>query len=260
MVVREVDSSQDHILKMDDKKVKSIVKENYSKIASSKRCSCSCSNAEQISKSIGYSNEEINNVPEANLGLGCGNPTALASIKQGDVILDLGSGAGFDAFLASKKVGESGKVIGVDFSEKMIKKAENNAEKYGYKNTEFKLGDIEELPVEDNSIDVIISNCVINLAPNKKKVFEESYRVLKNGGKMFVSDIVLLGELTEEQRSDERLISGCVAGAIQKEDYVGLMKDAGFEVEIIGEDKDISKRQYTGISLESLKIKAIKGQ
>lgn len=245
---------------MNDKKIKQIVKENYSKIASNNVCccSCSCSDVEQISKSIGYNDEEINSVPEANLGLGCGNPTALVEIKEGDIVLDLGSGAGFDVFLASKKVGENGKVIGVDFSEEMIEKAKQNAKKYGYKNTEFRLGDIENLPVEDNSVDVIISNCVINLAPNKENVFKEAYRVLKQGGRMFVSDIVLLGELTEEQKSDEGLISGCVAGAVQKEDYINIIKNVGFNVKILGEDKDISKRQYQGINLESLKIEAIK--
>ncbi|MFH1327049.1 MAG: arsenite methyltransferase [archaeon] len=245
---------------MESKKIKKIVKENYSKIASSNSCccSCSCSDAEQISKSIGYSDEEINNVPEANLGLGCGNPTALASIKQGDIVLDLGSGAGFDAFLAAKKVGKNGKVIGIDFSEEMIERAKQNAKKYGYENTGFRLGDIEELPIEDDSINVIISNCVINLAPTKEDVFKESYRVLKKGGKMFVSDIVLLGELTEKQKQDESLISGCVAGAIQKEDYINIIKKVGFKVKILGEDKGISKRQYQGINLESLKIEALK--
>ncbi len=245
---------------MDDKKIKSIVKENYSKIASGEKCGCGCgcSGAKKISQSIGYSNEEIANVPEANLGLGCGNPTALSSIKQGDTVLDLGSGAGFDVFLAAKKVGETGKVIGVDFSEEMIQKARANAKKYNYENTEFKYGDIEELPIEDNSVDVVISNCVINLAPNKEKVFLESFRVLKNGGKMFVSDIVLLGELDDEQKQNKELISGCVAGALQKEDYIALLKKSGFEVKILGEDKDISKRQYQGINLESLKIEATK--
>ena len=140
----------------------------------------------------------------------------------------------------------------------LIKKARANATKYNYKNTEFKLGDIEELPVEGNSINVIISNCVINLAPNKDKVFKESYRILKKGGKMFVSDIVLLGELTKEQKQNRELISGCVAGALQKEDYIRKIKHAGFEVKILGEDKDISKRQYQGIRLESLKIMATK--
>jgi arsenite methyltransferase len=245
---------------MKEKEIKKIVEENYSKIASAKKCgcSCSCSDAEQISKSIGYSDSEINNVPEANLGLGCGNPTALARIKQGDIVLDLGSGAGFDVFLAAKKVGDTGKVIGVDFSEEMIKKAKVNAAKYNYRNTEFRFGDIEKLPIDDNTIDVIISNCVINLAPNKDKVFKESYRILKKGGKMLVSDIVLLGELTKEQKQNKELISGCVAGALQREDYVRKIKNAGFEVKILGEDKDISKRQYEGIPLESLKIEAIK--
>ncbi len=245
---------------MDSKKIKSIVKENYSKIATGKKCgcSCSCSEAKQISKSIGYTDEEMSNVPEANLGLGCGNPTAMAMIKEGDTVLDLGSGAGFDAFLAAKRVGKSGKVIGVDFSEEMIKRAKNNAKDYEYKNVDFVYGDIEDLPIKDNSIDVIISNCVINLAPSKEKVFKESHRVLKHGGKMFVSDIVLLGELTEEQKSNSDLISGCVAGAIQKEDYLGIMKAAGLQVKILGEDKGISKRQYNGIALESLKVEATK--
>ena len=132
------------------------------------------------------------------------------------------------------------------------------AKKYNYKNTEFRLGDIEELPIEDNSVDVIISNCVINLAPNKGKVFSESYRVLKQGGKMFVSDIVLLGELTEEQKKDDELLTGCVAGALQKEDYLSKIKNAGFEFKILNEDKEISKRQYDGILLESLKLEITK--
>jgi SAM-dependent methyltransferase len=240
--------------------VKKIVKESYSKIALGKGtcCSCSKSNSETISKSIGYSDKEINNVPEANLGLGCGNPTALATIKKGDKVLDLGSGAGFDVFLASRKVGDNGKVIGVDFSKEMIKKANSNAKKYGYKNVEFKYGDIEKLPIENNSIDIIISNCVINLAPDKDKVFSEAFRVLKKSGKMFVSDIVLLGELSEEQKNNSELISGCVAGALQKEDYMRKIKNSGFNLKILNEDKGISKRQYEGIALESIKIEATK--
>ncbi len=170
----------------------------------------------KIAKSIGYSDEEIQIASEANLGLGCGNPIALANIKKGDVVLDLGSGAGFDSFLALKKVGDSGKVIGVDMTKEMIYKARNLADKYGFKNVEFKLGDIEKLPVENECIDVIISNCVINLAPDKLKVFKEAYRVLKKTGRMYVSDIVLLEELTNEQRSDEKLIAGCVGGALLK--------------------------------------------
>ncbi len=245
--------------------VKKIVKTKYSKIAKS-GCGCgsvsSCCNnsfsAKDISKSIGYSEEEINSLSEANLGLGCGNPVALSTIKEGDVVLDLGSGAGFDAFLAAKKVGNKGKVIGLDMTEEMVSKAKKNAKKYNYKNVEFQLGDIEYMPIESNSVDVIISNCVINLSPDKKRVFSEAYRVLKNGGKMFVSDIVLLEELTEEQRKDEDLIAGCVGGALLKDDYLTIVKNAGFKVRILGEDKKISKRQYSGIKLESLKIEATK--
>ncbi len=245
---------------MESQKVKKIIKESYGNIAKASACGCGCGcgSSRAISKSIGYSDGEINAVPEANLGLGCGNPTAIGKIKEGDVVLDLGSGAGFDAFLAAKKVGTSGKVIGVDITDEMIKKAKANAEKYHYTNVEFKLGDIEDLPINDDSIDVIISNCVINLAPDKLKVFMEAYRVLKTGGKMFVSDIVLLDELSAEQRNDKNLIAGCVGGALLKNEYIGLIKKAGFTVNISGENKDISKKQYEGLPLESLAIEAIK--
>lgn len=245
---------------MKNEEIKRSVKKGYSNIAKQGcSCSCGCGNSpEKISREIGYSYQEMNNAPEANLGLGCGNPTALGKIKNGDVVLDLGSGAGFDAFLAARKVGEQGKVIGVDITPEMIKKAQSIAMKYGYSNVEFKLGDIESLPIENDCIDVVISNCVINLAPDKGQVFREAFRVLKNNGKMFVSDIVLLGELTKDQREDKDLLTGCVAGALQKEDYIQKIKNAGFQVKILGEDKDISKRQYQGISLESLKIEATK--
>jgi ubiquinone/menaquinone biosynthesis C-methylase UbiE len=245
---------------------KQVIKKYYEEIISSDDsccnsggCGCSSgNNIEQISKSIGYSEEDIKTFSDANFGLGCGNPTALAKLKNGDIVLDLGSGAGFDCFLAAGKVGDKGKVIGVDISEKMIAKAMDNADKYGYKNVEFRLGDIEKLPVDDNSIDVIISNCVINLAPDKEKVFKEAYRTLKNGGKMYVSDIVLLKELSESQRNDEKLIAGCVGGALLKNEYLQIVKNAGFKVKILSEDKDISKKQYQGIALESLKFEAVK--
>ena len=251
---------------MDNKKdVKSIVKKAYSEIAinSGNCCSCGCKSrddqsAEQISKSVGYSDEEINTAPEANLGLGCGNPTALGKIKKGDTVLDLGSGAGFDCFIASKKVGKTGKVIGVDMTEAMIEKAEGLAKKYNYSNVEFKHGEIEDLPVKNDSIDVVISNCVINLSPDKAQVFREAYRVLKEGGKMFVSDIVLIGELTEEQKNNDKLLSGCVAGALPKQDYLDKMEQAGFKVKILSEDKKISKSQYDGLPIESLKAEATK--
>lgn len=242
---------------MDSNKIKLVVKQAYADIAQAKPC-CGCKCKSQISKEIGYTDEEINLVPEANLGLGCGNPVAIGSIQPGDTILDLGSGAGLDAFLAAEKTGENGKVIGVDMTEEMIERAKKNAEQYNIKNVEFRLGDIENLPVEENTIDIIISNCVINLAPDKSKVFKEAFRVLKSGGKMFLSDIVLLQELSEEQRNDKKLLSGCVAGAMLKDDYIATLEKAGFELKIIGENKEISKQQYQDIPLESLAIEARK--
>jgi len=253
-------------MKNKNEEVKKTVKKAYSKIATnSNSCCCQCGcgtldkeTVKKVSKSIGYSEEEINAVPEANLGLGCGNPTAFSNIKEGDTVLDLGSGAGFDCFLASKKVGKNGKVIGLDMTEEMVAKARLLAKEHGYTNVEFKLGDIENMPIEDNSVNVIISNCVINLAPDKAQVFKEANRVLRNGGKMYVSDIVLLGELTEEQLYDEALLSGCVSGALQKNDYIKKIEQAGFKVKIVGEDVDISKTQYGGLPIESIKIEATK--
>jgi ArsR family transcriptional regulator len=245
---------------MKEKDIKRIVKDKYNKIAKDENCSCGCgdNNSIKIAKSIGYSDQEIKTASDSNLGLGCGNPTALANIKEGDTVLDLGSGAGFDSFLALKKVGKTGRVIGVDMTEEMVKKARKLAEKYGFKNVEFKTGDIENLPIESKSIDVIISNCVINLAPDKTKVFSESYRVLKKTGKMYVSDIVLLEELNSEQRKDKELIAGCVAGALLKNDYLKIIEDVGFNYNILDEDKKISKTQYQGINLESLKVELYK--
>lgn len=248
---------------MKKKDIKKIVKDSYSEIAIKGRSSgsCECCGPQydvDIAKSIGYSDEEIASVSEANLGLGCGNPVALSNISEGNIVLDLGSGAGFDAFLAAKKVGDSGKVIGIDMTEEMVEKARGLADKYGFKNVEFKVGDIDNLPIENDSIDVIISNCVINLAPDKLKVFKEAFRVLKQEGRMYVSDIVLLGELTEEQKNNEELIAGCVGGALLKNDYLKIIEEAGFRYIILDEDKEISTRQYQGINLESLKLELYK--
>ena len=242
---------------------KDIIKKGYSKIAGSSCgcCKCQCGtddSSEEIAKQIGYSDVEIKKFSGANMGLGCGNPVALSKIENGDVVVDLGSGAGFDSFLASEKVGNEGKVIGVDMTEEMVERAKANAQKNNINNVEFRLGDIEELPLEDEFADKVISNCVINLAEDKDKVFAEAYRILKKGGKMYVSDIVLLELLTDEQKSDETLIVGCVAGALLKEDYIAKIEKAGFKVNILGEDKDISKKQYSGINLESLKVEAVK--
>ncbi len=248
---------------MDANEKKEVIKEKYGKIATlgGSCCSSGCCgdpSAINLSKSIGYSENDISAVPDANLGLGCGNPTAFAELKPSDIVLDLGSGAGFDCFLAAKKVGDSGKVIGVDITQSMIEKARANALKYGYSNVEFHLGDIEALPVESGSVDVIISNCVINLAPDKEKVFKEAFRVLKPGGTMYISDMVLLAELPENLKNDKDLLAGCVAGALLKEEYLRLLNKAGFSVEILNEDQDLSKRQYNGLPAESLKLKAWK--
>ncbi len=233
---------------MKDEEIRKAVREGYGKIAvqgtdgrvAANNCGCGCgcgSITDTMSKAMGYSDEELTVVPEgANLGLGCGNPTALASLKEGEVVLDLGSGAGFDCFLAAEKVGESGKVIGVDMTAEMIEKARQNATKSNYRNIEFRLGEIENLPVADNSVDVVISNCVINLSPDKKRVFQETYRVLKPGGRLMVSDITLLKELPAFIKDSIAAYVGCVAGATTREEYLATVADAGFqEVEIIGE-------------------------
>lgn len=218
-------------MKKKEAEIKNMVRDGYAKIANG---GCCCGN---ISKSIGYSADEMNAVPEgANLGLGCGNPVALASLKEGDSVLDLGSGAGFDAFLAAKRVGKTGLVIGVDMTPEMVKRAKENAKQGRYANVEFRSGEIEKLPVEDNSIDVIISNCVINLSPEKQKVFEEAFRVLKPGGRLMVSDLVLVKELPKSVRESAEAYVGCLAGAIFKKDYLDFIKAVGFKnIKIVGE-------------------------
>jgi arsenite methyltransferase len=222
---------------MEEKKIKKKVREGYAKIAKQETSCCGsievcCGNGdtpEEISKTIGYTDEQLQSVPEgANLGLGCGNPTAIASLQKGEVVLDLGSGAGFDCFLAANKVGQTGKVIGVDMTPEMLQKAKENAKKSGYTNVEFRQGEIESLPVEDNSVDVIISNCVINLSPDKNRVFQEAFRVLKPGGRLAVSDIVLLKELPEKIKNSVEAYIGCISGAIFKDKYLQLIKDVGF--------------------------------
>ena len=212
------------------KQIKNIVKKSYAGIAkSSGSCCCSNKTAQKQSGEIGYSEDEMSEVPTgSNLGLGCGNPVAIASLKPGESVLDLGSGAGFDAFLAVRKVGKEGRVIGVDMTDEMLEKARENVKKGGFNNVEFRKGDIEDLPVKDEEVDVVISNCVINLAPDKKKVFRETYRVLKPGGRLMVSDVVLTKPLPDKIKNDDELLSGCVAGAILKKDYLGLLKKVGF--------------------------------
>lgn len=231
---------------MEDSKIRKVVREGYSKVAreansccsaSTASCCAPASSAENISTKIGYSQEELKRVPEgANLGLGCGNPIALASLKEGETVLDLGSGAGLDCFLAAKRVGAKGKVIGVDMTPEMIDKARGNAQKEGYENVEFRLGEIENLPVSDESIDIVISNCVINLSPDKRRVFDETFRVLRSGGRLMVSDIVLLKELPDFIKNSPEAYVGCISGAMMKDKYLGAIKAAGFQkVRIVDE-------------------------
>ena len=215
-----------------EKNVKEIVKEKYAEIAvsSTRKCCCGSSN----NKIVGYTimkyvyNHLDGYVAEADLGLGCGLPTEFAAIKKGDTVVDLGSGSGNDVFVARAIVGESGKVVGVDFTNEMIIKANINLDKLGFKNVEFKLGEIESLPLLENFADVVVSNCVLNLVPNKQKAFSEIYRVLKPGAHFCVSDIVLKGELHPELKKSAEMYAGCVSGAIQKEVYLELIKANGF--------------------------------
>lgn len=261
---------------MNEKEMKKVVQDGYAKVAQATDATCCksfcCQNsqrAESISKNIGYSEEELRSAPEgSNLGLGCGNPIAIAILKEGETVLDLGSGPGFDCFLAANKVGLRGKVIGVDMTAQMIEKASQNAEKGGYSNVEFRLGEIEHLPVEDNSIDVIISNCVINLSPEKKKVFKEAHRVLRPGGRFIISDIVLLKELPRVIKNSVEAYVGCLSGAVKKDEYLSALQGAGFDdvkiisqahlpIELIANDITVQKiMKNLNLTEEMLKILA----
>jgi ubiquinone/menaquinone biosynthesis C-methylase UbiE len=224
---------------MKQEEIKKYVRDRYARAANQGTSGCGqpaapCCGGRQesdiISKNIGYTDQDLKAVPEgANLGLGCGNPLALASLREGETVLDLGSGAGFDCFLAARQVGKSGKVIGVDMTPEMLDKARGNAEKGDFKNVEFRLGEIENLPVADGEADIVISNCVINLSPAKEKVFQEAFRTLKPGGRLMVSDIVLLQELPQEIRNSVAAYTACVAGAETKESYLGAIQKAGFQ-------------------------------
>jgi arsenite methyltransferase len=237
-----------------DMEIKNDVKEKYAEIAkgqisrvATKASSCGpgpsscCGTGSEslVQMSLEYNPEDISNVPEgADLGLGCGVPTAFADLKEGYTVLDLGSGAGIDVFIAARHVGPTGKVIGIDMTEAMVEKAKMNAQKINAANVEFRLGEIEALPVDTNSVDRVISNCVINLVPNKENTFREIYRVLKPGGKFTVSDIVVDGAISMEERNNAALWAGCISGAIDRKEYIGIIKKTGFKnVEIVSEKK-----------------------
>ena len=246
--------------------IKKFVKKRYGEIAKAAAfcCpSCECGpSLIEIGKRIGYPEEDLRNVPEAsNMGLGCGNPVALAALKEGETVLDLGSGGGIDVFLAAQRVGPKGKAIGVDMTEEMVDRAKSIADKYGYRNVEFRLGEIENLPIEDGSVDVVISNCVINLSPDKEKVFQEAYRVLKPGGRSMISDVVTEGDLPEEIKKSFDAWAGCIAGALEKNEYLDTIRKAGFKkVKVVTEssyDIDISeelKGKITSVKVEAYKI------
>lgn len=214
--------------------VREAVRRRYGAVAAGKTASPA---AARVARTVGYSDRELEAVPQgANLGLGCGNPVALATLQSGDVVLDLGSGAGFDAFLAARAVGDRGRVIGVDMTAEMVEKARANALAADVRNVEFRLGTIEALPVDDAAVDVIISNCVINLSPDKPAVFREAFRVLRPGGRLMVSDLVTLGELPATVRASVPAYLGCVAGVSHKDDYLAMLRAAGFErVEVMSE-------------------------
>ncbi|RJX32047.1 MAG: methyltransferase domain-containing protein [Oxalobacter sp.] len=222
-----------------DDEVRAAVRKTYMQVAISPEgrggsSCCSGGSAQTVntiaSERLGYSLDDVNAVPEgANMGLGCGNPQAIAALKPGEVVLDLGSGGGFDCFLAARQVGESGRVIGVDMTPEMISKARANAVTGGYANTEFRLGEIEHIPAGDNSVDVIMSNCVINLSPDKQQVFAEVFRVLKPGGRLAVSDVVATAPIPDEVKSNEQLHCFCVAGAALIDDITSMLQSAGFE-------------------------------
>lgn len=243
-----------------EKKIKDLVKENYSKVVKGNKSCCNssscCGNGkEEIVEKMDYSKEEINSAFKvANYGLGCGNPGSIANLKEGEVVLDLGCGAGFDVFLASREVGFSGKVIGVDMTEEMIKKAENNAEKNKITNVEFLLGEIENLPIEDNTIDVIISNCVVNLSPDKEQVFKEAKRVLKNDGRLAISDILKEKEFPNEIISELDNYSSCVTGSIKKQKLINILNLLNFkdiEIERKPNSDEIVEDWITGFNINN---------
>ena len=261
--------------------VRTIVREKYGAIAEGNSCGCGCGCAvdkpesagpearDAVLPTIGYSSEQAAAIPgESNLGLGCGNPLAHAGVRPGEIVLDLGSGAGIDCFLAARATGPTGRVIGVDMTSAMIDRARAAAKKGGYANVEFRLAEIEHLPVADASVDLIISNCVVNLSPEKEQVFREALRVLRPGGRLIVSDLVWLRPMPESIRARVDALIGCVAGATLKDEYLDLMRRAGFtSVEVVEETRyavgleglakdDAERQSFDGV--RSVKVRALK--
>jgi SAM-dependent methyltransferase len=257
--------------------LRQLVRSRYAQTVTGKGCGCtpnavggccgsSSDSIEQVNRLMGYSADELKSVIKgANLGLGCGNPTAIGELKPGDVVLDLGSGAGFDCFLAAQQVGKNGRVIGVDMTPEMLSKARENAVKMGAGNVEFRLGEIEHLPVADNSVDIIISNCVINLSPEKRQVFQDAYRVLKPGGRLFVADVVATAEMPDSLREQAAMMTGCIAGAEHIDQIQYYLEEVGFKnvkIELKGRSKELVSGWFPGSGAEnfvaSADIRAVK--
>ena len=248
--------------------IRQLVRDNYGKIASAFGTGCNtvarkpcCSGAEIDANRIGYSNAQIESAPDAaTMGLGCGNPQAIAGLKPGETVLDLGSGAGFDCFLAARAVGETGRVIGVDMTDGMIRKARRNAKRAGIGNVSFRAGEIERLPVADGTVDVIMSNCVINLSPEKEAVFREAYRVLKPGGRIAISDVVALRPLPPSMQADKQLHCACIGGAALREDLRQILEKAGFEKIVIApvaESRDLIEEWVPGRNAQDYVVSAM---
>ncbi|MBU0508936.1 arsenite methyltransferase [bacterium] len=253
--------------------VRAMVRDKYGKLADKSGGSCCCggdSDVAAVAVKIGYSPEDLTTIPaDANLGLGCGNPLEYADVKPAETVLDLGSGAGLDCFLAAHEVGKQGRVIGVDMTAEMIEKARENARTGAFSNVEFRLGEIEHLPVADSTVDVIISNCVINLSPDKPQVFREAFRVLKPGGRLVVSDLVLTKPISADLRESVEAYVGCVAGALMKDDYLAAIREAGFDSVAIAHESrydvgldalDEPLRKEALEAVLSIKVRAVKSK
>ncbi len=250
-----------------DSEIKEEIREKYAEIAkgnlnaikTTRKSSCSSNTKEVVATLSKYTGEDTAAIPDGiDLGLGCGTPTAFANLKEGMTVLDLGSGTGIDCFIAAKHVGANGKVIGVDMTEEMIKKANENKNRLNAANVEFRLGEIESLPVDNGTVDRVISNCALNLVPDKNKAFSEIYRVLKTGGMLTVSDIVTHGKISEEERGDESLWAGCISGALEKKDYLAIIEKVGFkEMRVTSEVKN-NYESSSGAGFYSITVTGIK--
>lgn len=249
-----------------DSQIKEEVREKYAEIAKGNvkaikttSKSCGCASKDVVDISLNYSEADKAALPEgADLGLGCGTPAAFADIKEGMTVLDLGSGAGIDCFIAARHVGSSGKVIGVDMTEEMIRKANENKSKTNAVNVDFRFGEIESLPVEDSAIDRVISNCVINLVPNKEKAFSEIHRVLRQGGKFTVSDIVTDGTVSDDERRDASLWAGCISGALDRKDYLSIIERVGFKSVHVTSEKKYDYKLASGAGIYSVTVTGTK--